>query len=142
MEYLKGPELDPDQIMLSPDQLPEESVVPPASDVPMTSLFIPYQPNPGKLTYKLGTSKQPLTPWQEFLSQRSTPASKQAASPTSKVSTPKHYWDSAGRSVPVTPTQSAPHTPSTSVLNTNYRHTIELPFRSTPVPAIAELPEN
>jgi len=55
MEYFKEPEPDPNQPMLSPDQPPEEPTELPDSDIPMISLFIPYQPNPGKLTYELGT---------------------------------------------------------------------------------------
>ena len=139
MEHFKEPEPDPDQMMLNPDQPPEE---PPDSNIPMISPLIPYQPDPGKLTYKLGASERPLTPWQGFLSQGFMPTSKRATSPTSEVSTPKHYQDLAGRSVPVTPAHSAPHIPSTSIPNTNYRHTIELSFRSTLVPAIVKLPEH
>ena len=138
MEYFKEPELDPDQLMLSL----EESAVQPNSDIPMTSPFIPYQSHlEGLPTYEPGPKEQPSMPWQEFLSQGSTPASKRAASPTSEVSTLKYYQDLAEKSVPVTPTHSALHTLSTSILDTNYRHTIKLPFGSTPVPAIAELPE-
>ena len=47
MEYFKEPAApDPDQTMLSPDQLAEEPAKPPDSDIPMISPFIPYQPNP------------------------------------------------------------------------------------------------
>jgi len=136
-------EPDPDIPMVSPT-LSNEPPVLSDPDASMMSPFIPYQPNPGYTqnpSYKLQSKEQPSMPWQEFLSQGSTPASKQAILPTSEVSTSKHYRDSAGRSVPVTPAHSTPHTPSTSAPNTNYRHTIELPFGGTPVPAIAELPE-
>ena len=136
-------EPDPDIPMESPAL---SSVSPTLSkpDVQMTSPFVPYQPNPAYTqnpSYELQAREQPSAPWQEILSQPSTPMSKRAISPTSEVSTPKHYRDSAGRSVPVTPAQSVPHSPGASVPNTNLRHTVELPFGSTPVPAIPELPE-
>jgi len=146
MEHFKEPKPEPDtdSPMHIPPEEPEEHPVSPDPDVPMTSLFISYQPSP-KYTqnpsYELCAREQPTTPWQEVLSQGHTLASKRSISPMSKVSTPKHYQDSAGRSKPVTPARSIPSTLIISVPNTNLRYMVELPFGSTPVPAIAELPE-
>jgi len=76
MEHFKEPEPEPEpdhnSPMLNPNKTPEEPTVLPNPNIPMISLFIPYQPYPENVpTYELRAREWPTTPWQEFLSQGS-----------------------------------------------------------------------
>jgi len=141
------PEPDPDS--------PIKDTPPPAKSPPppKPEEWKPYEPTGGKYgtMYALEHGEQLTEPWKQFHEEAGpSTVEKRPVSPTSKVSTPKHFVGSERQTilstpVYVTPAPSLPPTPNLSNLPTapdsTQQHTVALPFGYIPTLGLPEPPD-
>ena len=112
----------------------------------------PYEPTGGRYlaTYTLKHGEQLTEPWRQFHEEAGpSTVEKRPVSPTSEVSTPKHFVGSERQTIPSTPAYITPAgsiPPSPNISNppsapaSTYRHTVALPFGYFPLSGLPELP--
>jgi len=144
---------------ISDEPVPEPEPDSPMEDIPLSiepppppKEWKPYKPTGGRYlaTYALKHGEQLTEPWKKFHEEAGpSTVEKRPVSPTSEVSTPKHFVGSERQTIPstpayVTPAGSVPPSPNVSNLpsapRSTYQHTVALPFGYSPLSGLLELP--